>query len=473
MDLLELDGAVIGGRGKLGALHTKRSKEFFELEMTTHSRRSFLRGSAAGGLGLLLLPARLARGYSANEKVDVAFIGVGGVARGNRARMKRLASDANIVALCDVDEKNLAAALAQHEGAKSHRDYRKMLEEQKGIDAVVVSTPDHSHFPASILAMQLGKGVATEKPMAHTVWEARQLAIAAKKYGVATQMENEHHAKDALRQQVEWVQSGAIGEVREVHIFSNRPIWPQGMKKRPPSEKAPPHTDWDLWIGPAPYRDYHKGLHHFAWRGWWDFGTGALGDMGCHQFDPVFWALELGQPDAVWAEQVGNTDESGPTSAVVTYEFPARVKLPPVTVKWFEGKTKVPRPKALEEGRKLPSGGIVYYGSKETLLAKHPPITEIVPKSRARRFRPPSAFIRRSPGHYKEWLDAIKGGEPASSNFVDYSGPLTELVLLGNLAIRSGEKIEWDAKKLIATSSAKAQQFVRRTYRAGWDFWTA
>jgi len=438
--------------------------------MQALSRRSFLRTSVLG-TGLLILPARLARGYAANEKVDVAFIGVGGVARGNRGRMRRLHADANIVALCDVDEKNLAQASSEHPGAETHHDYRRMFVKQTGIDAVVVSTPDHSHFPASILAMQHGKAVATEKPMAHTVWEARQLALAAKKYGVATQMDNEHHAKAALRQQVEWVQSGALGDVREVHIFTNRPIWPQGMKAKPKSESVPSHLDWDLWLGPAPYREYHRGLHRFDWRGWWDFGTGALGDMGCHQFDPVFWALELGQPRSVAAEQEGNTAVSGPTSAVVTYEFPARGKWPPVTVKWFEGKARMPRPPALEGGRKLPSGGIVYYGSKETLLAKHPPVTSIIPASRAKVVRAPEPTVERSPGHYKEWLDAIRGGKPASSNFVDYSGPLTELVLLGNLAIRTGEKIEWDGEKLRAKSCPDADAYIRRPYRKGWDFW--
>ena len=366
---------------------------------TRSTRRHFLASTAAGA-GLLILPARAARAYRANEKVDVAFIGVGGVARGNRRRMSRLEKDANIVALCDVDEALLAPARKDHPQAKVHRDYRKMLAEQKNIDAVVVSTPDHSHFPASILAMQHGKAVATEKPIAHTVWEARQLAIAAKKYGVATQMDNEHHAKENLRLQVEWIRAGALGDIREVHIFSNRPIWKQGIAKRPKSESPPKTLDWDLWLGPAPHREFHQGLHRFSWRGWWDFGTGALGDMGCHQFDPVFWALDLSNPTAIHAKQTGNTTDSGPTSAVVTYEFPARGKLPPVVVKWFEGRADVPRPPKLETRAKLPSGGIVYYGSKETLLAAHPPKIRLVPKSRAKTFRKPPRTIERSPGHY-------------------------------------------------------------------------
>lgn len=438
--------------------------------MHKHSRRQFVLSSSLGA-SLLILPSGSARSYAANEKVDVAFIGVGGVAGGNRNRMLKLKKHANIVALCDVDSQNLAKGLAQHKGATGHRDYRKMLQEQKNIDAVVVSTPDHTHFPASMLAMQHGKGVATEKPMAHSIWEARQMAIAAKTFQVATQMDNEHHAKEALRLQVEWIQSGAIGEVREVHIYTNRPIWPQGMTKRPKSSPPPDSLDWDLWLGAAPYRDFHAGLHRFAWRGWWDFGTGALGDMGCHQFDPVFWALKLGHPISVEAEQTGNTVESGPTTAVITYTFPARGALPPVTVKWFEGKAAPPRPGMLEEGRKVPKGGITYYGSKETIMASHPPSTRIIPEERMKAFKRPEPFIARSPGHYKEWLDAIRGGKPATSNFSDYSGPLTELVLLGNLAIRCGKKVVWDAVNLKALGCPEADAYIRRAYRKGWDFW--
>ena len=437
------------------------------------TRRHFIKNTSATGAGLLILPTGSVRTYAANEKIDVAFIGVGGVARGNRSRMKRLDKEANIVALCDVDSDNLAGAQADHPQAQGHRDYRKMITEQKNIDAVVVSTPDHTHFPASILAMQHGKAVATEKPMAHSIWEARQLAIAARKFKVATQMDNEHHASQALRLQVEWIQSGAIGEVREVHIYTNRPIWPQGMKQRPDPSPPPPTLDWDLWIGAAPFREHHEGLHRFKWRGWWDFGTGALGDMGCHQFDPVFWALKLGAPTSVVAEQTGCTAEAGPTSAIITYEFPARGDLPPVTVKWFEGKTKPPRPEMLEEGRKIPKGGMTYYGSKDTIMAAHPPTTRIIPEARMQAFKKPEPFIERSPGHYDEWLEAIRGGKPASSNFEDYSGPLTELVLLGNLAIRTGKRIDWDAKNLKARNCPEAEPIIRRAYRKGWDFWSA
>jgi len=440
--------------------------------MKTTSRRSFVSAISTTGAGLLLLPAGSALGYRANEKIDVAFVGVQGVARGYFGRMKRLAEQANVTALCDVDSASLAKRKAEHPQAGTFRDYREMLTEQKNIDAVVVSTPDHTHYPASIFAMQQGKAVTTEKPMAHTVWEARQLGLAATHYGVATQMDNEHHAAEALRLQVEWIQAGAIGEVREVHIYTNRPVWPQGMDKRPDPSPPPETIDWDLWIGAAPFREHHAGLHPFKWRGWWDFGTGALGDMGCHQFDPVFWALKLGSPSSVEAVTEGVTDEAGPSSGVVTYEFPARGDLPPVTVKWFEGKAQVPRPPALEKDRKMRAGGIIYYGSEETIVASHPPSTRIVPETRMKAFQRPPKTVERSPGHTEEWFEAIRGGKPASSNFPDYSGPLTELVLLGNLAMRTGKKIVWDAQNLKAVDCPEADEFIRREYRDGWDFGT-
>ena len=433
------------------------------------TRRELLRTAGAAAT-VTLLPGGLARTYAANSKVDVGFIGVGGVARGNRRRIKQLA-DANVVALCDVDRDTLAQAAKDHPGAKTYVDYRKMLPEHKGLDAVMISTPDHTHFPASMLAMKLGKGVCTEKPMAHSVWEARQMALAAARYKVATQMDNEHHASPRMRQMVEWLRAGAIGKVREVHIISNRPIWPQGMKKRPPSQPPPKGLEWDLWIGAAPYRDYHKGLHHFAWRGWWDFGTGALGDMGCHQFDPAVWALKLGSPTSVEAVQEGNTAESGPKKSIITYEFAARgADLPPVTLKWYDGGNLPPRPEELEPGRELPKSGTLFVGETGKILATHPPRARIIPEAKMKAYRQPEPFIPRSPGHKREWIDAVRGGKPASSNFIDYAGRLTEIVLLGNLAIRAGRKIAWDAEDLKAKGCPEADRYIRREYRKGWDF---
>ncbi len=437
--------------------------------MACMTRRTFLK-SAGAAATVTLLPSGLAKTYAANNKVDLGFIGTGGVARGSRGRFRQMSREVNVVALCDVDRDTLAAAAGDHGGARTYVDFRKMLTAHKGLDAVMVSTPDHTHYPASMLAIKLGKHVSTEKPMAHSVWEARQLALAAARHKVATQMDNEHHASPRLRQMVEWLQAGAIGKVREVHIFSNRPIWPQGMSKRPPSEPPPKNLEWDLWIGAAPYRDYHKGLHRFSWRGWWDFGTGALGDMGCHQFDPAFWALKPASPTTVEAEQEGNTAESGPKWSVITYQFPARGELPPVTLKWWDGGKMPPRPEELEAGRKMPKGGLLFVGETGKILASHPPRARIIPEAKMKAYRQPEPFIPRSPGHRKEWIDAIRGGKPASSNFTDYSGPLTEVVLLGNLAIRTGGKIEWDAKNLKAKGCPEADQYIRREYRKGWEF---
>ncbi len=449
------------------------------------SRRRFLQ-SAAAGAGLTLLGPGLARTYAAADTVNVGIVGVGGMGKGNRQWLKRI-DITNIVGLCDVDTKRLAQAASEHAGAKTYTDYRTMLTEmRKQIDAVCVSTPDHHHFPASMLAMQLGMGVDTEKPLTHSVWEARQMGLAAARHGVATQMDNEGHAREGLRKTVEWVKSGAIGPVREVHIFTNRPIWPQGIKTRPPAKDVPEHLQWDLWVGPSPYRDYHAHLHPFAWRGWWDFGTGALGDMGCHFWDSPFWALTLGHPETVEAEHEGNSEETGPLWSTVRYEFPARgPNLPPVTVTWWDGNKPrtlangdvkydvpnlPPRPPQLEEDRRFPRNGTMFVGEKETLLVHDTASPRIIPEQRMQAFEPPKPFIPRSPGHKREWLEAVRGERKASSNFHDYGGPLAEVVLLGNLAIRAGEKIRWDGPNLKATNCPKADRYVRRAYREGWDF---
>ena len=284
------------------------------------TRRDFLTSTATTAAAFTILPGGLARAYAANEKVNVACVGVGNMGAGNRHELKSVG--ANIVGLCDVDSNTLATAAKEHPAAKPWADFREMLEkQQKEIDAVMVSTPDHVHFPAAMLAMKLGKGVDVEKPMAHTVWEARQMAEAARKYKVATQMDNENHSADGLRSLVEWIKSDAIGAVREVHIWSDRPIWPQGIAQRPASRPVPANLNWDLWLGPAPQRDYHDHLHPFAWRGWWDFGCGALGDMGCHFFDSAFWRSNWAAPPPsrrfrkATARRPGRSGPSSPTSS--------------------------------------------------------------------------------------------------------------------------------------------------------------
>jgi len=451
------------------------------------SRRAFLKTAGAAAT-LTLLPAGCARRFVAHETVLLGMIGVGGMGHGNRMHFKSLPG-CSIIGLCDVDRKRLDAAAKDHPEAKRYVDYRRMLEEMKDLDGVMVSTPDHTHFPASMLAMKLGKAVSTEKPMAHSVWEARQLARAARRYRVPTQHDHEGHAVEGLRRLVEWLHSGSIGAVREAHIWTDRPIWPQGLKERPPTKPVPDGLEWDLWIGPAPYRDYHENLHAFAWRGWWDFGCGALGDMGCHFWDSAVWGLKLGHPDTIEAEQEGNSEETAPNWSVVTYKFPARPapvkgqgELPPVTVKWWDGRKPgpdgkpaqnlPPRPPEMEADRRLPSNGSMFIGDKATIVVHDIPSPRIVPEAKMKEFKPPEPFIPRvkNNDHKLEWLEAIKGGPPAGSDFALYGGHLAELVLLGNVAIRAGKKLEWDGAALKAKNCPEADRFIRRRYRKGWDF---
>jgi len=299
------------------------------------SRRTFLAGSAAGAAGLLVLPPRA---FGANERLNIAGIGVGGKGHGEIQDTSK--AGANIVALCDVDESRAAKTFKEFPDAARHKDFRQMLEKQKDIEAVTVSTPDHVHAVASIMAMKLGKHVYCQKPLSHSLWEAREMARVAAETKVATQMGNQAHAGEPIRRGVELVRAGIVGRVHEVHTMTNRPIWPQGMKERPPGQAVPAGLDWDLWLGPAPERPYNRAYVPFAWRGWWDFGTGALGDMACHIMDMAYWALELGAPESVEAACEGITEESAPLWSTITYRFPARGANPPVKFVWWDGKKK-------------------------------------------------------------------------------------------------------------------------------------
>ncbi|HEY3322925.1 MAG TPA: Gfo/Idh/MocA family oxidoreductase [Planctomycetota bacterium] len=444
------------------------------------NRREFLKAAAAT-VTVITVPScsedrSPARTYAANEKVNVACVGVGGQGTVNRNELAPLSS---IVALCDVDQGTLEKAAKNHPGAKLWNDYREMLEkQQKEIDAVMISTPDHIHAPAAMMAMKLGKGVDVEKPMAHNVYETRAMSKAAKKYKVATQMDNEGHATEGLRAVVEWVKDGAIGTVREVHIWTDRPIWPQGIKERPATKTVPPNLKWDLWLGPAPVREYHEHLHPFQWRGWWDFGCGALGDMGCHFFDSTVWALELEPPISVEAVHEGNSKETGPNWAVITYEFAARKgkggnqegkDLPPVTVKWYDGHKQPPRPEELEADRKMPPNGSMFVGDKGKILVADTSSARIIPESKMKEYKRPAPFIPRVAGHKQDWLEAVKGVRPAGCDFALYGSKLAEIVLLGNLAVRAGQKIEWDSENLKAKNCPAADEFIRREYRKGWE----
>jgi predicted dehydrogenase len=432
-------------------------------ERPSWTRRDFLKYSAAIS-GVALAGTYLFKGPSANNRLNIGVIGVGGKGAEN---MANVASE-NIVAICDIDAGPISVASQRFPGARRYKDFRKMLE-QKDLDAVVINTADHTHAVAALPALQLGLHVYCEKPLTHNIFEARIITEAARSRKVATQMGNTGHSSEGMLQLVEWIQSGVIGPVREVHAWSDRPIWPQGISQAPGGSIVPRTIDWDLWLGPAPVRAYHADYHPFKWRGWWDFGTGALGDMGCHILDAPFWALELGHPTAVQSDSAPVNQESPPEWSVVRYDFPARANWPEVKLTWYDG-GKQPEPElgGLSKGERYFRNGSLFIGDEGVILMQHGRGPRLVSGPAVRGFQPPDKTLPRSSGHYKEWIEACKGGEPAGSNF-NYAGPLTEMVLLGNVAMRAGERIEWDGPNMKVTNLPKANEFVAREYRAGWE----
>ena len=438
------------------------------------NRRDFLRSAALNSAGLVILSnSRLVRGTQANEKLNVACIGVGG--RG-AADVNGVGATENIYALCDVDEKHAAQTFEKYPQAKRYKDFRRMLDEiQDKIDAVVVGTPDHIHAVAGMAAMKLGKHCYCEKPLTHSVYEARQMANLAREKKLVTQMGTQIHAENNYRRVVELVQTNAIGKIREVHVwlaadFKGPPTPTDIFQPNLPSDSPPvPETlDWDLWLGPAPWRPYNHIYLPANWRKWWDFGTGTLGDMGCHIIDPVFWALDLGYPTSVEANPNKFTKEGYPTETTVHWEFPARGDLPAVTVTWNDGNRRPDRPAELEAGRKLPSQGGLYYGEKGTILAPHGSTPMLIPYSKMRGVKMPEPFLGRGVNHYQDWIKACKGGPKPLANF-DYAGPLSETILLGNVAALAGEKVLWDGPNLRATNVPEANEHLKRNYRAGWQ----
>ncbi len=428
-------------------------------------RRTFLKGAAIGGFSFLFLrDSRMAFGFPQNEKLNIAMIGAGGRGRGN---LDGVLSE-NIVALCDVDERLAHSARQAVPNAKFFFDFRKMLEQmRREIDAVVVSTPDHTHAVAAAMAIRMGKHVYCEKPLTRTVWEARQLRDLARRYKVATQMGNQGTASNELRQGVEVLQSGVLGKVTEIHVWSNRPVWPQGIDRPKEEGIIPDGLDWELWLGPAPKRPYHETYHPFAWRGWLDFGTGAIGDMACHTMNMAFWALNLRDPVSIEAETSGVNGETFPKWSIVRYEFPQRGDLAPCKLTWYDG-GKTP-PAELLMGEQMASSGLLIIGTEGRLYSPGDYGTPFVllPREKFAGWQPPAPSIPRSPGHHQEWINACKGGPPAMSSF-DYAAALTETALLGNLAVISGELINWDARRMRAVNSPKADKLVRPVYRRGW-----
>ena len=379
-------------------------------------------------------------------------------------------SSENIVALCDVDLNRGRGAFNKFPRAKRYKDFRTMLVEMDAeIDAVVVSTPDHMHFPIAMMAMQMGKHVFVQKPLAHTIWEAREMTAAARRHRVVTQMGIQGHAGEGIRLLKEWLDADAIGPVREIHYWTDRPIWPQGVPTPADTPPVPPTLDWNLWLGVAKYRPYNPAYHPFKWRGWWDFGCGALGDIGCHMMDAGFYALDLGAPTSVEAQSEGGTMDCAPKWSIITYEFPERNGRPPVKVIWHDGNKKPPRPSVLEPQRKLPGGGggQLFYGDKGVIMVKdmYCSSCRLIPEKAMKAFHRPEKSLPRSPGLYREWIQACKGEGPLPGANFNYAGPLTEMVLLGNLAVRSGERIEWDAPNMVCTNVLDANRFVHMPYR--------
>ncbi|HEY8503238.1 MAG TPA: Gfo/Idh/MocA family oxidoreductase [Gemmataceae bacterium] len=434
-------------------------------------RRRFLQASAAAGAATWLAGGTLLgqQTRSPNERLNIGIIGAGGRGEGNIAGVR----GENIVALCDVDENRAGKQFEAFPKATKYHDFRRMLEKEK-LDAVVISTPDHTHAVAAVMAMSLGKHVYCEKPLTWSVEEARVLRKVAQKMKVATQMGNQGTAAQGLRTAVEVVRAGIIGPVREVHVWTNRPIWDQGMQEAPPPEPVPAHLKWDLWLGPAAERPYSPKYLPFAWRGWWDFGTGALGDMACHTANMAFMALKLGAPKRVSAESGGGSELSPPKWSTITYTFPERGEgFPEVKLIWYDGtrdgKRNLP-PAELLPGVKMPTSGSLLIGEKGSLFSPddYGAVFHPLPKEKFEGVKMPEPTLPRSPGHHQEWILACKGGPPAMSNF-DYAGPLTEFVLLGNVAVRAGKPIEWDAESLKVTNVPEADKFIRREYRKGFE----
>jgi predicted dehydrogenase len=475
--------------------------------MTTQSRRNFLKTLGLASAAFTIVPRHVlgGKGFLApSDKLYVAGIGVGGKGEGDIASFAK-SGKAEIAFLCDVDDRRAAKSVANFPKAKYYKDYRKMLDaEHKSIDAVSVSTPDHSHAVQAMAAMKLGKHVYVQKPMTHDVYEARMLTEAAKKYKVVTQMGNQGASGDGVRQLMEWHNAGLLGDVHTVYCWTNRPVWPQGIAW--PTEKAavPAELDWDLWLGTAPYREYVDKLVPFNWRGWWDYGTGALGDMGCHIIAPPFQVLGLKYPIDVTASvgsvyvdefKRGYFPDGGPPSSYIIYTFPGKDGKPPVKLHWMDGGIQPQRPEELGPNEKMGDleglNGAIFVGTKGKMMCGvYGAQPSLIPTSKNGETKV-AQTIKRVPGsaegHYAQWVEAcIAGyGKMEVSSPFETAGPLTETILMGNLAIRSHDiripkgdkpnqydypgrsiKLLWDGENMKVTNFDQANQFVKRDYRA-------
>ncbi len=459
---------------------------------TAVSRRGFMQQAATVG-AFTLVPSHIlgGRAYAApSERLNIAGIGIGGV---GRPFLQGCASEPNthIAFLCDVDYQYADPVFKEYPQAKRYRDYREMLDKEgDDIDAVLVATPDHTHAVICMDAVRRRKHLLCVKPLTRTVHEARTLTEAARRAGIATQVTAASSVSDRACDLQEMIWDGAIGGVHEVHCWSNRPLWPQGMIRPEGSDPVPAHLDWDLWIGPAAMRPFKEKwgkdhlimqqakynypfdavYHPWNFRGWWEFGTGALGDMGCHHLNTLFKVLKLGHPTSIWASSTKAMPEATPLASTVAWEFPAREGMPPVTVYWYDGGIKPPRPRELEEDKDWPDEGNLYVGDKGKILGD----TEggrIIPESKMQSYkRPPRTLPRVTFKNIAtgEWIRACRGGEKASCNF-DIGGLLAEVVQLGNVAIRRGKKLAWDGPNMRFTNDDEANKYIQEPYRTGWS----
>ncbi len=435
------------------------------------SRRNFLKQAGTLAAGITIVPSTVVAGLghkAPSDKLNIAGIGVGGMGRRNLRAM----NSENIVALCDVDWKYAARCFNDYPGAQKYMDYREMLDEMDDeIDAVMISTPDHTHYVSAADSMRAGKHVYLQKPLTHSVYESRMLTQLAEETGVATQMGNQGNSGEGIRLICEWIWNDEIGEVKEVHAWTNRPIWPQGLMRPMETPSLPPTLDWDNFIGPAPWRPYHPSYTPWNWRAWWDFGTGALGDMGCHIIDPVFMALQLGQPTTLQGSSTQVNTESAPMAEKVIYHFPERprknkVNMPAVKFTWYDGGLMPERPEGLPAGKMMGDGGggAMFVGTKGTLIcstyARDPYIIgrENDPPSVAQEFR------RVTTSHEMDWVRACKENrrnrvEPSS--YFGYSGPMNEVVVMGNLAVRLQDlkrPLEWDGENMRITNIDESEE---------------
>jgi len=429
------------------------------------SRRDIL---LTTGAALLTAPNILRAGPSPNGKLNIAGIGVGGKGYHDIGAVP----SEQIVAICDVDQQKLARAAKKFSDARTYSDYRELFAKEEDLDAVMIATPDHAHAVITLAALEAGKHVFCQKPLTRTVGESLAVRAAAEKAGTSTQMGNQGQASESARLIREYIRAGTIGEVTEIHSWSNRRnrISPRGIARPKNTPPVPEHLDWDLWLGPAPDRPYHPTYHPFSWRGWWDFGSGVLGDIGCHNLSPVFKELELGWPETVEAasthyhapEEVRR--ETAPLSSIITYRFAASDKHGPIILRWYDGGMKPPVPEGVDASRPLfENDGTLIIGS-EGMLLNH----RLLPESRMKEVGKPPKVLERSPGHYQEWLRACRGGDPAGSDFVKHGAHLAAVVQMGNVAIRTQETLRWDAEKMAFEGSKAANALVNQSGRKNW-----